>query len=392
MAIGGNARGGLSKIELGSWFAVFSLPLIPTIEAGVSLLELVSLVSVLASAVLLLIGPTPRVGTPTTVYLLPIFLLLSLGRLTHEETLYFLSSSAGTAAFVLSVWAAATAPQHVRRLMPYWLFAFFFSAASIDILLDLLGWSQDKGFSQQEWTMGSRGLLTSRSPNGSYLVPLALWAVAKDHSRLIRVIGLTGLVLAFYHVVVLGQGRGTTILALLGLAATLMGRRGMSGVSLVVVVCGAVILSSGYLDPLLEPLLERAQSESLEEVDRLEHARSAIRLVLQMDVQEMIFGIWNTKIRIANGGGIHNAYLNVLTSHGLIAWTFLMLFFIVLGTQTLKSFLWKPRDDCDSVARVVVVQLLVGMLSSAQFVNWRFCVAPAICCGLALSYVGYRRT
>lgn len=374
-----------TRIQKLSWALLLAMPLIPSLQEGVSPIELLSLMLPLIACLVLLLLPVERNRLNPVLLLLPTYLALSFLSLTHDPPKYFLTNFAAGLLFTLCAYVGATASASTRKLMVYWIFAQLFAGATIDILLDFSGWSSQIA-PTKDWEIGERGVMASRSNYGVNLAPFALWIAISARRQALRYLGVLGLFLTFYHVVVFGQGRGGTLLASLGIIGIIMkGRR--AGTAVLFAILPLIALSSlGLLDEAVAPLSQRVDSEKFTEVDRFEQIRVGLRLLTQMDTEEVLTGLWYRKILVANSGlSMHNAPLDTLTRFGLVAGTPFLIFFAILGLRAFTHFGSKKGDGAYIIAHVSVLQLLVALNSAGLFANWRIIVVPGLCCGLSLS-------
>src|SRR5690606_30962035 len=116
-----------------------------------------------------------------------------------------------------------------------------------------------------------------------------------------RVLGACALLLVFYHVVVFGQGRGSTVLAVFGMMTVFVRELRSLPAALLAMAPVLVLAAVGFFDDAVAPFMDRATSQDLSEVDRLHHARVGEMLVRNMSGEEVLFGMDYKKVVIANG-------------------------------------------------------------------------------------------
>lgn len=373
------------RLERSLW-AVFLAPtLLPELGAGVSAVELLAIMLSLTAGAILTLRYSRASRLPSAIWLIVSYLAFSFVGLTHDSLSYFLSHFAGGLAFLIAFAVGGCIPDHILDAIIKWLFLFLLIGAALDITFDLAGWSPAADKQMARWEAGARGLATGRSLNGMYLAPFMAFMVVAAPSVKWRVLGACALIVVFYHVVVFGQGRGATSLALLGIIAIFA--RELRSLPAVLLVLGpfVALLVGGFFDEATAPFVDRAMSQDLSEVDRVRHARVGERLVMNMSGEEVLVGMNYKKVFIANGGiGMHNAFFDTLTRYGLFAtapWVvFNVALLIACGTILLRRAVKREHV----VSGIVALQML-GMSAAAPiFINWRTCVIPGICIGLVL--------
>lgn len=369
------------------WLLALSSSLIPSLQEGVDPLEVVSLVGSLGALGLIVHLRGRKRQLPPIALLWVVYLPLSLLSLEHETLQYFLTLSAGALTFSYACFAGAQAASHLRTLMPVWLLLYLLVASLRDLALDYYGISlRDSEQPLPEWELGVRGRNSAVSTSGYYLTTVALAVLSLSKRRMYQLLAAGGLGVGFYHVVVIGQGRGTTALA--GLGALLLWFRGAKArfTLLILALPFFAAAQQGLLSELVDPLVRRFTDESFEEVDRLEHAAVALRLIGNMTGEQLVFGMWHAEIMVANDGtSIHNAFLSIFLGYGIIAFTVFFWFFVLLGITAVRSLFRQPRDDVEVFAAVMVVQMLLGLMASGIFEDWRLCIIPGMASGLVLS-------
>ncbi|HXS16230.1 MAG TPA: hypothetical protein VN764_03525, partial [Polyangiaceae bacterium] len=210
--------------------------------------------------------------------------------------------------------------------------------------------------------------------------------VMAGESLTARVLGALSLPVVFYHVIVMGQGRGATVLTIFGISLVMVhSRRATLGVILTLGPL-AVASAMGLLDEAVKPFMARVEGQSLNEVDRWHHAEVGDMLVWNMDAEEALTGIWYKKIMIAIGGdSMHNAFYDTLTRFGIPATAPWLVFFLLLSARIMVRMLRPGVDAAETVGRVLALQMIIAAAVAPMFANWRSCVVPGVCAGLLLS-------
>ncbi len=365
-------------------WAMFLLPtLVPDVTAGISPSELLSIICHFSASGLLAWQYAQKGHTPRAIWLLVAYLVLSFAGLSHDPINYFIPYLAGGLAFTCAVAVGGCLPRQLQEELPRWLFLFFFLATCLDLAFDYTGWLAHQGAA--EWTEGVRGSRTSQSPNGMFLATFASALIAFPTLRRWRVAGAVGIPLAFYHVVIVGQGRGAAALAGGGMAMVIFrDLRALPALVLALVPLVILFFTSGSQEAS-QPFMSRAASQDLSSIDRLEHAQLGQRLLLNMSPEELLTGIWNKKVLIANGGiGMHNAFFDIVTRFGLPAATPWVAFSLFALIAALSSMVARAQDQMQVVAGTIVIQVTIASFAGPLFVNWRACVIPGLCAGLML--------
>ena len=369
-----------------SWWGALLIPtLVPELEKGVNAVELVSIAMSLLAGTVLALNYWRATQPPATAWLMVAYLSMSFLSLTHDPPGYFISHFAGGLAFTIAVIVGGSMPVRIYDSLVKWMFVLLVAGATLDILADLSGWSPVLDRSMEQWEEGMRGEATSRSLNGMYLAPFMALMVASSLVFGWRIAGAVAFPIVFYHVVVFGQGRGSTALALLGIVLVLTRRmRSLPGV-LLVLFPFFLIGASGILDDAVAPFVDRLESEELTEVDRIEHARIGEKLVRNMSSSEVMSGINYRKVIIANGGmSMHNALFDTVTRYGLFATAPWIVFNIVSLIAAGRALISTEFQRSQAVAAAVVIQMLGASMAAPIFVNWRSSIVPGICTGLVL--------
>jgi len=373
------------RLERSLWIAFLVPTLVPELGAGVTLGEALAIVSNLSAGAMLALNYTRAAKLPTAMWLMVSYLALSLVGLLHDPIEYFSAYFAGGLAFTIAFAVGSCAPNRLHGSIVKWLFLLLIVGALLDIALDLNGYSVAPQRPLPGWQEGARGRTTSQSNNGVYLATLMAFMVVATTEMKWRLLGACALLVVFYHVVVFGQGRGSTSMALVGMMIVFL--REVRSMPALLLVFGPFLaaLLGGFFDEAMAPFLRRTEIESLSEVDRLHHAQVGEMLVRSMSADEVLFGVDYRKILVANDGlGIHNAFFDTATRFGLIA---AVPWFVFNGISLFNAgtVLLRRRIEREQVvAAAVVVQMFGILVASSIFVNWRSCLVPGICTGLVL--------
>lgn len=360
-------------------------PLIPSMQAGTSIIELASFLIPCASALLLFLRSRQSREPQVPVWTVAILWLSAHLSLQHETVQYFLTLGAGFYAFSLSVAVGATSDERRGALVMNTLFLQLFALAALEVLLDVTGWRQAGTRELAAWELGNRGLNAARSLSGMFLCAIALWMIVHSPKRVYRTIAAPALVLGLVHVAVIGQGRGTTLTALGGMALlATRSRKLLIGILLLGIPLIA-LLDVDAMQPYLGPLANRFEAQSLSELDRVDHVRNSIRLMVNMDLVEALTGINQNKVRAGNGDAIHNALFDIFVNYGLIAGVAFVALCTSLGLVAGLRLI-NPRSDArQNLWSVLTIMFLTAGLSSPVFVNWRSCILPGIAAGFCFS-------
>ena len=100
-----------------AFFVLLAGPLIPSLEAGTTPLELAGFVGPLVAGLFLAVAPGHRLRASSAFWLFPALTLSALVALLHETPSYFLSFALGIPIFCLAGYLGATATPERQRIL-----------------------------------------------------------------------------------------------------------------------------------------------------------------------------------------------------------------------------------------------------------------------------------
>ncbi len=376
-----------SANRLDRWLVLLLVwpPMIPSMQAGTSVIELAGFVVPCLSAFILFWWSKNGREPHVPVWSVLILWLSAHLSLQHETPQYFLTLGAGFYAFSLAVAVGATSDEERGALVANTLFLQLIALAALEVFLDVAGWRQEGARERAAWELGARGLNAARSLSGMFLCAVALWMVMNSQKRWYRAVAVPALVLGLVHVAVIGQGRGTTLTALGGMTLLVTRSRNLLLAILLLGVPLIAVLDMEFMQPYLGPLANRFEAQSLSELDRVDHVRNSIRIMENMDLVEAVTGVNQRKVRASNGDAIHNALFDIFVNYGLIAGCAFVALCVSLGLFAGFNLI-NPRTDArQNLWSVLSIMFLTAGLSAPVFVNWRSCILPGLAAGFCFS-------
>lgn len=190
----------------------------------------------------------------------------------------------------------------------------------------------------------------------------------------------------------IAQGRGQTLLVLLGAALVLGVTLKPLAIGMLVTAAGLFYLFGGELPipDLFSAFQHRVQGTDIGELDRLDHAAVAFHLLEQADLTELLFGMPIGRVTQALGGlDIHNGYLATMVTGGLVAALPMWLLYVYLGSVLFQRS-WGTDDDASIAGLALIVVFLVSQLAGDVFGDWHAALYIGLAVGFGWSRVSAR--
>ncbi len=367
--------------------------LIPSLSTGASVMELGAFAAVFGAGGLCLwrMERSAAFALPIRVYgFMATWTVLCL---FHTDRYEYFRNASGVFFWGCSMVIGASLSQDNRNQVGGLLFWLVCAAVCRDILLDVTGWSQADSFAQNtRWRPGVRGLATSRSIFPTLLACFAGARYFHGQGRE-RPLAVGLLVVGFWAVAVMGQGRGATLLFLVALFLGCRTHRQRSmclGVGLAVGVIVLIFAMTAMTDnPFLGPLVGRfAEIAEEGEVDRLEQSSFALEAVVNNGLEVLLIGISPKRVSLElDLGGVHNAYWDMTLRYGIPCGLLFLTFWMLLVGQSVKSYIQAgPLPFWLTAIRVYVLVTAVGMLEAGIFWDWRATIIPGVMLGIFIGH------
>jgi hypothetical protein len=380
----------VASVRTGRWVlpvfcAVAFSGILPSQGVGISWDEVLSLV-VATGCSCLLIGKCPGVlRSPAVVWGL-VSVLGAVGMLTHEEVGFVFGRCVRVFLFVLGIATAAAVPKSRQTAAAMCLGLAGVVGGVLLVYLDLKGWNSEVGWGgAEEWEIGKRGLLTSLCPFWPVAVPMAIVSVRRWRIGP-SLMAIAIIPCALVATAGIGQGRGQTMILVTGAALMLLANKSILGFCGLLI--GGVLIQllglEGGISDLFAGFLGRIGQTDILEIDRLEQAASGLRLLGDATLPELVLGLPSDRTNAGIAvGGIHNGYLDVVVTGGVVA---ALPMWIMLGY--LVTLVWRNRSkslDCAVASRVVIVELLMTMVAAPIFWGWQGAMYFGLAIGFACS-------
>jgi hypothetical protein len=369
-------------------------PLVPSLGSGLSNYELLALTATLLGLIIAWVKTESPRYYPQQIKFSIVVMVFSMFGLFNMELYDFANREFGLILFFATLIIGTRVSETQSQRLTIILLLCTLAGVSRDYYLDSMGWVQGIGkLDALAWEVGKRGLLSSQSVYGLVLIVLSIPYIFATISPYKRFTYAAFVLLGLWHIVVVGQGRGLTLIALLTIFLNLVKTaRQQFFTILVVLSLGSLILGGivPYLQdsPYLEGITNRfSQIEKAEDVDRLRQAQYAISILSEASITQWLTGFEQSiLVEGFEGVHIHNGYLDIILRYGIIAGFAYFMFWLLATLKALRLLLIRINmfDYLSRSCALMVVNLFIFQFVGTLFVNWRGTTILGLMVGVCL--------